>query len=168
MTTKRLSILIADDELPARKKLLSFLSQQAEPADIYEAADGLEAYRIIVELNPDIVFLDVQMPGMTGLEVLENLSVRCYPHIIFVTAYDQYAVKAFEINAVDYLLKPFDGKRFNIAYKRAVEKFRQKANNDDGLTGFLNEIKKDKKYADRLLVNKNGKYLFVPIDEVIY
>jgi two-component system LytT family response regulator len=108
------------------------------------------------------------MPGMSGLEVIQNIPPADLPLIIFVTAFDQYAIKAFEINAIDYLLKPFDQERFNISFKRALERIKHKSGNLDQIAGFLNEMKKENKYPARILVSLNGKYFFVKTEELIY
>lgn len=163
-----LKILIVDDEQPARKKLHKFIAQSGENVIIEEACNGLEACEKIIELKPGLVFLDIQMPGMSGIEVVQNIPPQNIPLVIFVTAFDQYAIKAFEINAVDYLLKPFDFERFEISFKRAMETIKLKSVNRAGLEGFLNEIKKDKKYAERILVSCGSKYFFVPSEDIIY
>ncbi len=163
-----LKILVADDEQPARKKLVKFLSSAGRSFIIEEASNGLEACEKIIDFKPDLLFLDIQMPGMTGIEVVQNIPSESIPLIIFVTAYDQFAIKAFEINAIDYLLKPFDQERFDLSFKRALERIEQKYGGKNEIAGFLNEIRKDKKYTERILVNSNGKYFFVPADDVIY
>ncbi|MFZ1684190.1 MAG: LytTR family DNA-binding domain-containing protein [Candidatus Zixiibacteriota bacterium] len=118
---KSLSVLIVDDESPARRLLKRLLQTDSDLTVIGECADGQDAVRAILELKPDLVFLDIQMPGMDGFEVLQELGNTRLPAIIFVTAYDQYAVKAFEAHALDYLLKPFTQKRFFDALARAKE-----------------------------------------------
>ena len=104
-------VLIVDDEAPARDKLRRWLAEQADIAVAGECADGLEAAASIAELRPDAVFLDIQMPGMSGLEVAAQLEAAHAPLLVFVTAYDEHAIKAFDLNAVDYLLKPYDKER---------------------------------------------------------
>ncbi len=108
--------LIVDDERLARKELNRLLEKFPEIEVVGEASNGEEAIERIEELNPDLVFLDIQMPGMTGFEVLEHLHV--VPNVIFVTAYDEYALKAFEVNALDYVLKPIELNRL----EKAIEK----------------------------------------------
>jgi len=104
-------VLIVDDEAPARDKLHRWLAEQADIAVAGESADGLQAAASIAELKPDAVFLDIQMPGMSGLEVAAQLEAAHAPLLVFVTAYDEHAIKAFDLNAVDYLLKPYDKDR---------------------------------------------------------
>src|SRR5690349_23941092 len=98
--------LIVDDETPARDKLRRWLAEQADIEVVGEAAEGLAAAAAIAELTPDVVFLDIQMPGLSGLEVAAQLEPGSAPLVVFVTAYDEHAIKAFELNATDYLLKP--------------------------------------------------------------
>ena len=106
-------ILIVDDEAPARDKLRRWLAEQADVALVGECGDGLEAAASIVRLQPDAVFLDIQMPGMSGLEVAAQLEPALAPLLVFVTAYDEHAIKAFDLNAIDYLLKPYDKERLH-------------------------------------------------------
>src|SRR5689334_15789982 len=104
-------VLVADDEAPARGKPHRWLSEQGDIEVVAEAEDGLRAADAIERLKPDVVFLDIQMPGLSGLEVAAQLEQETAPLIVFVTAFDEHAIKAFELNAVDYLLKPYDRDR---------------------------------------------------------
>lgn len=162
----KLKILVVDDEQPARRKLCNFIKAQDDNVLIEEASNGIEACDKINSFNPSLVFLDIQMPQMSGIEVIQNLNPDELPLIIFVTAFDQYAIKAFEINAIDYLLKPFDEERFRISYERAME--RMNKGNKEELLSLLSGIKKEKKHMERMLVSFKGKYFFVPTDEIIY
>jgi len=108
----KIRVLIVDDEPLARRRIRSLLAQDATVDVIGECSDGYKAVSAIAELSPDLVFLDVQMPAMDGFEVIKTIGPERMPTVIFVTAYDQYALKAFEVNAIDYLLKPFDLSRF--------------------------------------------------------
>src|SRR3974377_183331 len=119
-----INTILLDDEKPAREELAFLLKAFPEINLIAQGKNGLDAVNLIKEHNPDLVFLDVQMPGLDGFGVIKKLLDKkiMLPQIVFATAYDQYAVKAFEVNAVDYLLKPFDKKRV----AKAVEKARQK------------------------------------------
>lgn len=116
---RELRVLIADDEAPARAKVRRLLDADPDVSIVYEARDGRAALQVIRDEGPDIVLLDVEMPLMSGLEVVAALTPDVAPHVVFLTAYDAYAVKAFELEAVDYLLKPFDAERFSIAMARA-------------------------------------------------
>ena len=104
-------VLVADDEAPARGKLQRWLSEQGDIEVVAESEDGLSAAEAIERLKPDAVFLDIQMPGLSGLEVAAQLEQETAPLIVFVTAFDEHAIKAFELNAIDYLLKPYDKDR---------------------------------------------------------
>src|SRR5215831_20176278 len=121
---KPIRALIVDDEVLARRRIRNLLRGRAEFAVIGECANGHEALSAIRRRAPDLVFLDVQMPDLDGFGVLEGLTAAQLPVVIFVTAYDQYAVRAFEFHALDYLLKPFDQERFDKALNRAVANIR--------------------------------------------
>jgi two-component system LytT family response regulator len=114
--------VIADDEAPAREKLERWLAEQSDMAVIGSAEDGLSAAQCIEQLRPDVAFLDVQMPTLTGLQVAAQLEPSSAPLIVFVTAFDEHAVKAFDLNAVDYLLKPYDRDRFARTVQRVRER----------------------------------------------
>ncbi|HEY7697892.1 MAG TPA: LytTR family DNA-binding domain-containing protein [Vicinamibacteria bacterium] len=116
--------LIADDEPLARKKIRTLLEREPDVEVAGECGSGPEAARLIRELEPDLVFLDIEMPELDGLSVLSRLPSSAAPLVIFVTAYDQYAVRAFAVKALDYLLKPFDRRRFRTALERAREQLR--------------------------------------------
>jgi len=115
-------VLIVDDEAPARDKLRRWLTEQSDIALVGECADGLEAAASIATLQPDAVFLDIQMPGMSGLELAAQLEPAHAPLLVFVTAYDEHAIKAFDLNAVDYLLKPYDKDRLLKSLERLRER----------------------------------------------
>ncbi|HMN45649.1 MAG TPA: response regulator [Povalibacter sp.] len=115
-------VLIVDDETPARKKLRQWLGEQEGLELVGEAGDGLAATQAIDSLKPDVVYLDIQMPGLDGLEVAAQLEPERAPLIVFVTAYDEHAVKAFDLNAVDYLLKPYDKDRLLRTVARVRER----------------------------------------------
>lgn len=137
-----LRVAIVDDEPMARASLRKLLAEDAEVELVAELANGDDALRALPELAPDLVFLDVEMPGKTGFEVVAALPGSSLPLIVFVTAYDQYALKAFEVHAVDYLLKPFDDDRFRTALERAKERLLQERVLDVGheLAGLLSAV----------------------------
>jgi two-component system LytT family response regulator len=116
-------VLIADDESPARDKLRRWLSEQADIEVVARAEDGLQAAQAIEQLRPDVAYLDIQMPGLNGLEVAAQLEQDTAPLIVFVTAFDEHAVKAFDLNAVDYLLKPYDKDRLLRSLVRVRDRF---------------------------------------------
>ena len=123
----RLRALIADDEPLARRKIKTLLEREPDAEVVGECGSGPEAARLIRELDPNLVFLDIEMPELDGLSVLEGLGTCAAPAVIFVTAYDQYAVRAFDVNALDYLLKPIDRRRFQRALERARDHLRHSA-----------------------------------------
>ena len=115
-------VLVVDDEAPARDKLRRWLTEQTDIELLGEAADGLSAAAAIEKLAPDVVFLDIQMPGLSGLEVAAQLEPEHAPLLVFVTAFDEHAIKAFELNAIDYLLKPYDRDRLRRTLQRIRER----------------------------------------------
>jgi two-component system, LytTR family, response regulator len=117
-------VVIADDEAPAREKLERWLSEQPDMAVVGSAEDGLSASQCIERFHPDVAFLDVQMPTLSGLQVAAQLEPSSAPLIVFVTAFDEHAVKAFDLNAIDYLLKPYDRDRFARTVQRVRERLR--------------------------------------------
>lgn len=165
----RIRVIIVDDEPPARAKMRRLLARDTEVEIVGEAASGADAVEAIVALRPDLVFLDVQMPGMDGFAVIETLAGEVLPHIIFATAFDEYAVRAFDVHAVDYLLKPFDESRFQQALERAKARLHSKPS-----AGFAQEVQRaiadarpTARPIDRLLVRKaNGSARLVPLRDV--
>ena len=131
----KIRILIIDDEAPAREIIKHYLKEVDSIEVIAECADGFSGLKSISALKPDLVFLDIQMPRLTGIEMLEVLTEK--PEIIFTTAYDQFAIRAFELNAVDYLMKPFPKRRFLDAVKKAIEKIRSGKGNKEPASQLL-------------------------------
>ena len=163
-----LKILIADDEKPARKKIISFLQSTNENFELIESVNGIETAEKIMNVKPHLVFLDIQMPGMTGFEVIEQIGYENMPAIVFVTAYDQFAIDAFEVNAVDYLLKPFDKGRFLKAFEKAKEHIDLIDKKNEDVKNLLSEIKKDKRPLERIMVNIGSKYFFVNVADILF
>jgi two-component system LytT family response regulator len=159
----KINCLIIDDEPLARELLKEFLEQHADLTLIGECSKGTEAVDKIDELKPDLIFLDVQMPGMSGFDVLDEINHD--PFVIFTTAYDQYAIKAFERNAVDYLLKPIDQERFKLAVDRAIGRMNTEQNNVGEL---LRNMKTENKtsYDSHIFVQKSEKLINLPVDEI--
>jgi two-component system LytT family response regulator len=157
--------IIVDDEKLARDLLKEYLENYPEIEILGEADQGTEAVEKIDKLKPDLVFLDVQMPGMTGFDVLEDIEHE--PYVIFVTAYDQYAIKAFEKNAVDYLLKPLDEERFRNAVNRALKR---KTLEHSSIEDLLSSMKSERKgtYDTHIFVQKSEKLFNLPVDEIVY
>lgn len=164
----KIKILIAEDEAPARKKLVSFINKAGVETETVEAGDGVSAVEKFFEFSPEILFLDIQMPVMNGFEVLEQINNQKLPVIIFTTAYDQYAIKAFEVSAIDYLLKPFDYDRFQKAFSKAVNQLSLEKRSQLNIETLLKETKSEQKYKERILVNVGQRYFFVNIKDVLY
>lgn len=162
----KLRVLIVDDERPARQKIRQYLGDEDDVQIIGEAGNGREAVKIIESLKPDLVFLDVQMPGLDGFGVIESLAAQRLPQIVFVTAYDQFALRAFEVHALDYLLKPFDAARFQMALERARAHI-LRLNDDhvgERVLKLLKEMGGGIRYLERLLINENGRAFFLQVN----
>ena len=165
---KSIRVMIVDDEPIACRRVQRLLKTEPNIEIIKTASNGRDAVEGIQKLNPDLVFLDIQMPGMDGFEVLRSLEPQHMPQIVFVTAYDRYAIRAFEVHALDYLLKPFDQDRFKEALSRAKDqilKDRNKAINH-GLLSLLEEMKPSSKYLERLVVKTSGRVFFLKTEEI--
>ena len=163
-----LRILIVEDEQPARRKLRNFLEKTELAGEVLEADNGKEAVALIHAECPDLILLDIQMPGMTGFEVVETIGADKMPPVIFVTAYDQYAIQAFEIQAIDYLLKPYDRARLSTSLERAAEKIRQQHDQGDILKGLLSAINQEKQYLERIMVNSGQRFFFIKTADITY
>jgi two-component system LytT family response regulator len=163
---KGLTVLVADDERPARQKIRRLLSAHADVGAVFEAPDGVAALRLIREAHPELVFLDVEMPGMTGAEVMRAIAPGAAPHVVFVTAYDHYAVEAFDLAAVDYLLKPFDRERFDRALGRARESLAARERREDLERALRLLAERRQERADRLLVEHDGRTFVVATADV--
>ena len=164
----RIRALVVDDEKLARERVRDMLHGDSEIEVIGECANGREAVEALKKKSPDLVFLDVQMPGKNGLDVLDSLAPERMPVVIFVTAYDQYAVRAFEVHALDYLLKPFDQARFQKALERAKAQILsgQKGEIGQRIMSALEQIKTKPEYLERLVVKTNGRVFFVKTSEI--
>src|SRR5216683_1816795 len=125
-------VVIVDDEELARRGIRTRLQRSRDIEIVAECGNGRETIEAIRRTSPDLVFLDVQMPGKTGFDVIEAIGCETFPHVIFVTAHDRYAIRAFEVSALDYLLKPIDDERFDIALARARESLSRKRDSDFG------------------------------------
>src|SRR5499427_636653 len=167
MTTPRTRVLIADDEPLARERLRTLLQDEPGMEIVGEAGDGTSAAESIVALNPDIVFLDVQMPGADGFDVIEAVGPQRMPFVVFVTAFDRYALRAFDVHALDYLLKPFDRERF----RQAVARARQQMTRNGGeverrLAAIMDDLRPAKQKTDRFVVKSGGRIFFVRTSEI--
>ena len=165
-------VLIVDDEPMARRGLRGLLSREQDVDVAGEASNGAEAVRMIRELRPDVVLLDVQMPEMNGFDVLHTVGTDAVPVVIFVTAYDEYALRAFDVQALDYLLKPFDDDRFRAVLERARKQLRQSRDSDLArrLESLLHNYGQPPtaapQYVTRILVKNNEATLVVNTGEI--
>ncbi|WP_422107956.1 LytR/AlgR family response regulator transcription factor [Winogradskyella sp.] len=154
-------VIIVDDEAAGRQLIKEYLEDYSELILLGEANNGVDAVKIINEFKPDLVFLDIQMPGMTGFDVLTHLEEL--PQIIFSTAYDQYALKAFEVHAVDYLLKPYTKDRF----KLAVDRLQQNIDQNKARPLAESLLMDTPKFPERILVQTQNKLVTVALKDVI-
>lgn len=163
-----LRVVIVDDEPLVRRGLHRVLGGEPAVRIVGEARNGREALELIERLHPDLLFLDVQMPEIDGLGVVAALDPATAPAIIFVTAFDQYAIEAFNVHAVDYLLKPFDDERCRTALLRARERLasRGPAGLDERLAALLQATRPAKSAPDRIAVRQQGRTIFVPVAEI--
>jgi two-component system LytT family response regulator len=164
----KIRTLIVDDEPLGRSLIKRMLAQDPEFECIGECVDGVEALRSIHEDGPDLVFLDVQMPHANGFEVLANLQQEQMPVIVFVTAFDQFALQAFKAHALDYLLKPLSEERFLEALKRVKVYLAGRDTKDlrDRLMGLVQQLQQVPKYISRLAVESGGSFLFLKVNEI--
>jgi two-component system LytT family response regulator len=173
---RKLRVVVADDEPLARQRVEDLLARGGDVEVVATAATGVEAVEMIRRLEPDLVFLDVQMPGMSGLEVVEAIGAARMPATIFVTAFDQFALKAFEIAAVDYLMKPFDDERFGQALRRARKtiELQEVEQVTRRLLTLLHEQplpdapRRKGRYLDRIPVESRGQTRVVPVARIDY
>jgi two-component system, LytTR family, response regulator len=168
---KPLRVLVVDDEAPARRKVLRLLRDEPGVEIAGEADGGEVALAAIRKESPDLVFLDVQMPGMDGFKVLQSVTAAKIqmPRVIFVTAHDKFALRAFEVHAFDYLLKPVGEERFREALRRARA---QHENSEDGfavrLRTMVEQVEREKSLPDRLPVQEDSRVVLVPVKEIAW
>lgn len=158
-------VLIIEDEELARNILKKYISKYHDFNLVEECTNGFEGLKAIHDHKPDLVFLDIQMPKLTGFEMLEVLDF--IPDIIFTTAYDEFAIKAFEYNAIDYLLKPFSQKRFDKAISRALERLEQPFE-EKPVKKLIEHVRDSEETLNRVVVKDNTKIQIVPVDEITY
>lgn len=164
-----ISVLVADDEYVARETIKYLLKNQPDIGEIVEAENGNQVLELCQEREFDIIFLDIQMPGHTGIELAEKISSNSV--IIFATAYDQYAIEAFDLNAIDYLLKPYDDDRFYHALEKAKKQLSKQSTTDFKQVSLLIQQlteNSDKKYKNRLVIKEPGKIKLVDVDQIEY
>jgi two-component system, LytTR family, response regulator len=160
--------LVVDDEPLARRTIQRFLGKNAGVDVVGECGDGESAVRAIRERKPDLVFLDVQMPEMDGFQVISEIGADEMPVTIFVTAHDGFALRAFDSNAIDYLLKPFGKERFERALARAKQRMAGKLHHDEvrRILSSLERLAAKRRHQDRLAIPKNGRILFVATKDI--
>ncbi|MCX6246910.1 MAG: LytTR family DNA-binding domain-containing protein [Bacteroidetes bacterium] len=156
--------IIIDDEQPAREIIKHYLKSFPEIELLGDYPDGFSGLKAIQELKPDIVFLDIQMPKLTGFELLELLDEP--PHIIFSTAYDQYAIKAFEMTAVDYLLKPYSSERFAQAIKKVQLQILTRKTEQPAVNNLVAALESNPEFLERIAVKTRKKIEVIPVNEI--
>lgn len=158
--------LVVDDERIARERVRRLLVKDPDIELVGECASGVEAIQIIAEECPELLFLDVQMPGMDGFELLSRLKVDTMPITIFITSYDSYAVRAFEVCAVDYLLKPYDEERFYKALDRAKSRLLKTPPEEASVHAL--RLSEESTYLKRFTVKHRGRMLFIPVEDIYW
>ena len=171
-------VLIVDDEPAARARIRRLLGDESNVEIVGECGDGDSAVKAVAELSPDVLFLDIQMPESDGFDVLERLERKPHPLVVFVTAYDQYALRAFEVHALDYLLKPFDAERFRAAFARVRERLANNERTEERLVrALLDElragrgelerlVKGEPRYIERIMVRSQGRITFLRVADL--
>ena len=160
--------VLVDDEPPARRKLRHLLGSESDISIVGEAGSGAEAVELLDRLQPDLAFLDVQLPDCTGFDVVESLQSRDRTHLIFVTAHDDYALKAFEVSAVDYLLKPVEPSRFSQSISRVRRTLDAPASNQiaSRLDELVSALRSEPGYVRRLLIQEGDRSLFIEVSRI--
>jgi len=163
---EKIRAIIIEDEAPARELLLHMLKDHQEISVIAECADGFNGLKEIKEKKPDLIFLDIQMPKLTGFELIEVLDER--PEVIFTTAFDQYAIKAFELNAIDYLLKPFSKERLGEALVKATGKILRNEKSDSAINNLISTRPEEEGPITRIVIRKGSGIKIIPLTSVSY
>lgn len=160
----KLRALIVDDEMVARRRIRRLLTAEADIVVAGECADGVSAVTAIERERPDLVFLDIQMPELDGFGVLRRIDLGELPSIVFVTAYDRYALRAFDVHAIDYLLKPFTRERFRRALGRARQRIGRRE--DPGLSALAEALRNPPRYLNRVAVRTSSRIVLVDLADV--
>jgi two-component system, LytTR family, response regulator len=163
---EKIKIIIIDDEAPAREIIKHYLKEVDSVEVIAECSDGFSGLKSVSLMKPDLVFLDIQMPRLTGIEMVEVLTEK--PEIIFTTAYDQFALRAFELNAVDYLMKPYPKRRFLDAVNKAIEKIRSGKGNKVPANELLSKKPEISSPVNRIVVRKGNSLNLIPVEQIRY
>jgi two-component system LytT family response regulator len=168
MINGKVRVLVADDEPLARERLRTLLAREDWVDLVGECPNGIEAIDAIARLQPDLVLLDVQMPGANGFEVIEAVGAERMPLVVFVTAYDRYALRAFDVHALDYLLKPFDRERFHEALARARQHLERRGTGDieRRLLELVQDLKPTAQKLERFVIKSGGRVFFVRAEEI--
>lgn len=163
-----LTALVVDDEPIARRAIVRLLDADAQIEVLGECGDGASAVEAIRNQSPDLVFLDIQMPAMTGLDVVAAIGAQRMPATVFVTAYEQYAVRAFEANAVDYLVKPFSRERFAATLQRAKSRLSAAGDAQARILQALESLRQRDQYLERIAVRVDEHVIFVAVDDIVW
>jgi two-component system LytT family response regulator len=163
---KNIRVLIIEDETPARELIKYMLKDHPGIEVVGECADGFCGAREVKEKHPDLIFLDIQMPKLTGFELLEVLDEK--PEVIFTTAFDQYAIRAFELNAVDYLLKPYSKERFDSALAKAVSRIGKETQEPDNVEKLVTAVTEAEGYLTRIVFRKGAGIKIIPLNLITY
>lgn len=163
---EKIRVVVIDDERLARDILKNYIYEHPQLEIIAECQNGFEGIKVINEQKPDLIFLDIQMPKITGFEMLELIDDP--PFVIFTTAYDQYAIKAFDVNAVDYLLKPFAYDRFDEALIKALEKIKSNAEAEGKTTAIEKAVDETVEFLERIVVKDKLNISIIPVSDIIY
>lgn len=164
----KIRTMVVDDEPVARERIVSLLQQEQDIEVVGECADGHQAVNAIQTYSPDLIFLDVQMPACDGFGVIQQVGAERMPPVVFVTAYDEYALRAFEVHAIDYLLKPFGRDRFQQTLQHAREHLERRRAGDLGkrLLALVQDLKPEPQKLDRLVVKSGGRVFFLRTDDI--
>ena len=164
----KIRTMVIDDEPVARERIVGLLQQEQDIELVGECADGQQAVNAIQQQTPDLVFLDVQMPAVDGFNVIQQVGPERMPAVVFVTAYDEYALRAFEVHAIDYLLKPFGRDRFQQTLHHAREHLERRRAGDLGkrLLALVHDLKPEPEKLDRLVVKSGGRVFFLRTDQI--
>ena len=165
--TQKIKTLIIEDEAPARRLLQEFLKEYQEIEVLEECTDGFEGARKIIELKPELIFLDIQMPRINGFEMLDLLRGEDIPLIIFTTAFDEFAIKSFEYNTCDYLLKPIKQERFQKAVTKALEQLNDRKTQQPDMSKMVDQALGGGKYLDRIVIRSGSNIQVVYCDDLL-
>jgi two-component system LytT family response regulator len=160
--------LIVDDEPLARQRIRGFIKNDNRLKIVGECTNGIQAINAIIKLKPNLIFLDIQIPGMNGFEVIQAVGAENMPPVIFVTAYDRYAIKAFEVHAIDYLLKPYEKGRFEIALERGIRaaSSRRKGVTTKKIGALVDKILEERNIPERILVKSSDRISIVEVGQI--